>query len=129
MIGSGKPSCEILLEIKSRTFLYIFFFCSLVQTNDTTGNATLSTTLNEDLKDTTVVSGLLDIVCILWVFRSKEISKAENQEYRAILEKKSGQILTLLFKYYKVRQGTKITLLERKLKRVVITRWSRFHWK
>lgn len=39
------------------------------------------------------------MVCILWMTRCKELS--QNAEYRALLEKKSSKILTLLFKVYK----------------------------
>jgi hypothetical protein len=45
----------------------------------------------------------LDIVCIIWVSRSKDIAKPENKEYRVLLEKKAAGILSVLFKYYKVK--------------------------
>ena len=62
-----------------------------------------SSTLDADLRDPHVVSGLLDVVCIFWVFRSREISEKANAEYRSLLEKKAAKILTLLFKCYRVR--------------------------
>ena len=63
-----------------------------------------NTTIDRQLEDSNVVSGLLDIVCIFWVCRSAELSQTENTEYRTLLEKKSIRILTGLFKYYRVSQ-------------------------
>ncbi len=54
-----------------------------------------------DLENAHVISGLLDVVCIFWVFRSKELSLKENAEYKSLVEKKSVKILTQLFKHYK----------------------------
>jgi hypothetical protein len=49
-----------------------------------------------------VVVGLLDIVCMFWVYRSHEIHTHENASYRSLLEKKAAKILCGLFKFYKV---------------------------
>ncbi len=57
--------------------------------------------LETDLRDPAVVAGLLDVVCILWVFRSREIAQDCNAEYRSLLEKNSAKILTVLFKHYR----------------------------
>jgi hypothetical protein len=56
----------------------------------------------EAFADPSVVTSLLDIVCILSVDRSTDISKPENKEYRALLEKKAPGILSGLFKFYRV---------------------------
>ena len=80
---------------------------------DSTANSTAATTFDtqnntqtlppfaESLRDVNVVCGLLDVVCIFWVFRSKEISQTENAEYRSLLEKKASKILSVLFKHYR----------------------------
>ena len=60
-------------------------------------------TFAEAFSDSTTVTALLDIVCIMWVSRSTDIAKPENKEYRGLLEKKAAGILSILFKYYKVR--------------------------
>ncbi len=60
-------------------------------------------TFGEAFSDSTTVTALLDIVCIMWVSRSADIAKPENKEYRGLLEKKAAGILSILFKYYKVR--------------------------
>jgi len=58
---------------------------------------------NEDhpYNDHDVVGGILDIVCVLWMVRNSELSKAENDQYRAVLEKKAGRWLTLFFKHFR----------------------------
>lgn len=55
----------------------------------------------EKPQDPEVLAGLLDIVCIMWLLRSKEIGDPANQEYRSLLEKKGSKILSLLFKTYR----------------------------
>ena len=55
----------------------------------------------EKPQDPEVLAGLLDIVCIMWLLRSKEIADPANQEYRSLLEKKGAKILSLLFKTYR----------------------------
>ena len=56
---------------------------------------------HSSLSDPLVVAGLLDIVCIIWMTRSREIAKPQHDDYRTLLEKKSTIMLTYLFKYYK----------------------------
>ncbi len=51
--------------------------------------------------DNRIVAGLIDIVCIMWMARSKELALKENSEYRSLLEKKAAKILTILFKFYR----------------------------
>jgi condensin-2 complex subunit G2 len=58
-------------------------------------------TLEASLSDSLVVGGLVDIVCVIWMIRSKELAEKENNEYRSLLEKKSAKILTVLFKQYR----------------------------
>ena len=60
-------------------------------------------TFAEAFSDVSIVTALLDIACIMWVARSADIAKPENNEYRAVLEKRATGILSLLFKFYKVR--------------------------
>jgi hypothetical protein len=60
-------------------------------------------TFAEAFSDVSIVTALLDIACIMWVARSGDIAKPENNEYRAVLEKRATGILSLLFKFYKVR--------------------------
>ena len=71
--------------------------------SDTTSVAATSTVPDTaaDLDDPSVVSGLLDIVCIFWVYRSKDLSLIDNAEYKSLVEKKASKILLMLFKYYK----------------------------
>jgi hypothetical protein len=69
--------------------------------------------VEDDLQDTNVIAGLLDIVCIFWVLRSKELSLKENDAYRSMMEKKGAKILTLLFKHFKVEPPFKIPKLLR----------------
>ena len=52
-------------------------------------------------KDNEVVGGILDIVCILWIAKSEELSKPENDEHRNSLEKKAGKWMRLFFKHFK----------------------------
>ena len=56
---------------------------------------------DERLNKLDIVTSLLDIVAILWVLRSKELGSAPNNQYRSLLEKKAGKILTVLFKHYR----------------------------
>ena len=58
-------------------------------------------TLEMSMSDPYVVGALVDVVCIFWMSRCQELSNKANAEYRALLEKKSSKILTLLFKAYK----------------------------
>ena len=71
--------------------------------SDTTSVAATSTVPNtaNDLDDPSVVCGLLDIVCIFWVYRSKDLSLSDNAEYKSLVEKKASKILIMLFKHYK----------------------------
>ena len=52
-------------------------------------------------KDNEVVGGILDIVCILWMAKSEELSKPENDGYRNSFEKKAGKWMTQFFKHFK----------------------------
>jgi hypothetical protein len=69
--------------------------------SDSTLQATSSSPFSEKLENPSVISGLLDVVCIFWVYRSKELSLTSNGEYKSLVDKKSSKILTLLFKHYK----------------------------
>ena len=70
-------------------------------TTTTTTPSSSSSADQNKLNDDNIVSGLLDTVAIMWVMKSKELSLAENTQYRRLMEKKSGKILTVLFKHYK----------------------------
>ena len=61
----------------------------------------LAEEIAKEMNDDSVVAGLLDIVCVIWVSRSKEIGKATNVELRKLLEKRSAKMLLTLFKYYR----------------------------
>lgn len=58
---------------------------------------------NEDhpYNDLVVVGGVLDIVCILWLSKADQLSKAENDVFRNLLEKKTAKTMTLFFKFFK----------------------------
>ena len=56
---------------------------------------------DDRINDPEIVAGLLDVVSLFWVLRSKELSLPQNEEYRSMLEKKSAKILTILFKFYR----------------------------
>ena len=73
---------------------------TLSDTTSATGTSIVPNAAN-DLDDPSVVSGLLDIVCIFWVYRSKDLSLSDNKDYKSLVEKKASKILILLFKYYK----------------------------
>ena len=82
----------------------------LETTNNTTASAVNSTTnaaaeeqVEEDheYNDPNVVSGILDIVCVMWRTKITEMSQPENDEMRSALEKKAGKWMTLFFKYFK----------------------------
>ncbi len=74
-----------------------------IEDGDETDTSILSLdqNLNEDLNDPEIVCGLLDVVSIVWVLRSKELSTPASAEYRSLLEKKAAKIMTMLFKFYR----------------------------
>jgi len=83
----------------------------LETTNSTTASAVNSTTAaapaeeeveeEHEYDDPSVVSGILDIVCVMWRTKITDMSQPENDEMRSALEKKAGKWMTLFFKYFK----------------------------
>lgn len=71
--------------------------------NGVNNEAEEAATIDDDhpYNDDEVVGGVLDIVCVLWMVRNRELSNPENEQYRAVLEKKSGRWLTLFFKQFR----------------------------